>query len=213
MEQRLSPAYECKFAAASAVGEFTGYASTFGGPPDAYGDIVAPGAFAKSLAAHRSDGTTPALLWSHDPSEPIGKWLSITEDRHGLAVTGKLTLGTHRGAEAYALLKDDALAMSIGYQTRNRETTKEGRTLLEVDLHETSLVAMPANTRARVTSVKSFRPGDPRTLEAALRDELGYSLREAKRLVSGGWRALSDDDSEELQSVAALIRGAAHSFS
>ena len=55
------------------------------------------------------------MLWGHDHKEPVGKWLTLKEDATGLQVTGRLTLGTRRGAEAYALLQDDALALSIGF--------------------------------------------------------------------------------------------------
>src|SRR3546814_6329952 len=46
-------------------GTFEGYASTFGGSPDSYGDVVLPGAFAESLVRHQREGTMPLLLWGH----------------------------------------------------------------------------------------------------------------------------------------------------
>ena len=50
-------------------GSFTGYASTYGGPPDLVGDIIEPGAFAQSIA---EQGKGYPLLWSHRTDEPIG---------------------------------------------------------------------------------------------------------------------------------------------
>ena len=38
------------------TGEFSGYASTFGGEPDSYGDIIAPSAFKGSLREHEKRG-------------------------------------------------------------------------------------------------------------------------------------------------------------
>lgn len=91
---RFLPACAFKGAKVDSDGVFEGYGSTFGGPPDAYGDVVAPGAFAKSLERHRKAGTRPLLLWMHDASEPIGTWQHVEEDARGLKVRGRLTLAT-----------------------------------------------------------------------------------------------------------------------
>jgi HK97 family phage prohead protease len=216
IETRLSPTFaaEFKLAGAQDVGEFTGYASTFGGPPDSYGDVIVPGAFAESLRAHQAKGTMPALLWHHDVSEPIGKFAKITEDRIGLAVAGKVTTGARRGAEARALMQDGALGLSIGFRIKPNGAGYEGpqRILKALDLVEISVVSLPANHAARVTSIKSVgeirRPDNIRDFEAALRDACGFSVREAKRIASAGWPALlrRDDASEELQEVGALLR-------
>ena len=195
---------ECKFAHA-ATGEFAGLASTFGGPPDHVGDIVAPGAFAESLAKHERQGTTPAMLWSHVPSEPVGTWKSFRESGLGLEVAGALTLEVERAREAHALAKAGAVALSIGYITKTSDFDREGhRVLREVDLLEVSLVAIPANHRARITEVKSARPQDIRSFEAALRDACGFSVRDARKLASGGWRALDSQDDELVAALRAL---------
>jgi uncharacterized protein len=210
MTDRLSLPVHVK--AAAREGVFAGYASTFGGPPDCYGDIIEPGAFAKTLKSDRA----VAMLWAHDPSEPIGKWGSLSEDRVGLRVEGKLALTTQRGGDAYELLKMDALGLSIGYRVANAGATysQDKRVLKEVELFEISAVAMPANSRARVTSVKGVRPETVRDFESLLRGELGFSAREAKAIASHGWRALSTGaaNSGELSQIAALLRDAAAQF-
>src|SRR5262249_42946307 len=139
---------------ATESGELTGYGSTFGNL-DLGGDICAPGCFANSLAEHKADGTLPALLWAHDPTEPIGVWTEAVEDEKGLRLKGKLTLGTQRGAEARELAKDGALAMSIGYATRDAVYDDGARILKDVKLFEVSLVGMPMNPKARIVSIKS----------------------------------------------------------
>lgn len=216
-ENRLSPAFEFKLAGADASGTFTGYASTFGGTPDSYGDIIAPSAFTESLKQFALNDSAPALLWAHDPTEPIGKWLSLKQDAHGLAVTGKLTLGTKRGSDARALMQDGALALSIGYKVRPGGSTyeKSNRILTSVDLLEISAVSMPANPGAKITAVKSAypRPLNIREFEAALRDACGFSVREAKRIASTGWPALTRRDDEADQEIAALLRAATKEFS
>lgn len=217
MIDRLSPSLFLKAASVAPSGIFTGFASTFGGPPDSYGDVIAPGAFVESLAEHAKNGTTPAMLWSHDQSEAIGRWTSLKETPSGLEVSGKLTLETRRGNEAYALMKDGALGLSIGYSIPSGGSTYQGQTrmLKKVKLFEISVVAMPANPAAQITSVKSLiRPDNIRDLESRLRDELGFSAREAKAIASRGWPALaSEQQDDELSQVAALLSSAAKQFS
>jgi HK97 family phage prohead protease len=205
---RTSPVIFVK-AQPSNAGEFAGYASTFGGPPDAYGDIIGAGAFADSLKTHAERDSAPALLWAHDPSEPIGRWLTLKEDRQGLRAEGRLTLGTARGSEAHALMKDGALGLSIGYRVKESKLEGRVRVLTAVDLVEISVTALPANVGARITGVKS-RPTNIRDFEAELRDVLGFSKREAKALASRGWPSLTDcdDRSDELEALYAALTAA-----
>src|SRR4051812_1776474 len=68
--------------------EFAGYASLFG-VADGAGDVMAPGAFAKSL---RMRGTERIrMLYQHFAHEPIGVWEEIREDARGLYVRGRFT--------------------------------------------------------------------------------------------------------------------------
>ena len=153
-------AMEVKFSP-SGEGEIEGYASLFGGEPDSVGDVVAPGAFARSLAEHKQAGTAPLMFWQHDQSEPIGVWTDVREDLSGLAVKGRLVLESGKGREAYALLKAGALnGLSIGFLSRGAERRNGGgRLLKDISLIEISLVSIPAASRARVTSVKSAAMG------------------------------------------------------
>ncbi len=85
-------------------GVFSGYASLFG-IADNQGDQVEPGAFRSSLETWRGRGRRPAMLWQHNPSEPIGLWTGIEEDGIGLRVEGRLLLSVRSGAEAYEHIK------------------------------------------------------------------------------------------------------------
>lgn len=217
IENRLSPCYEFKATGTDASGTFSGYAATFMGQPDSYGDLIKSGAFTGSLTKFAENNSAPAMLWSHSPDAPIGKWLSLKQDTHGLAVTGRLTLATQRGSEAHALMKDGALGLSIGYRVNPGGATyeKSSRILTSVDLLEISAVSMPANSAAKITAVKSAypRPLNIREFEAALRDACGFSVREAKRIASTGWPALTRRDDEAGQEIAALLRAATREFS
>ncbi|MBK7730627.1 MAG: HK97 family phage prohead protease [Gammaproteobacteria bacterium] len=200
-----TPLFQLK-RAPTTEGEFQGYASAFGPPADIVGDVIIKGAFAAAIQEHKSAGTRPAMLWSHNHSEPIGVWTELVEDARGLLVTGKLTLATARAREAYALLQDGAISLSIGFtlapggareRAGIREITKVAR------LPEISLVAMPANTRATVTQVKA-RPANPREFERLLRDA-GFSSREAKAATAAGWRGIARDERSPLDLVLSKI--------
>lgn len=156
-------------------GEFEGYGSTFGGEPDAYGDVIAPGAYADSLKAHKAKGTMPKLYWQHNPSEPIGKWLDADEDDHGLLMRGKLNMGVQRGREAHALLKEgDIDGLSIGYRIKEYSVDTESGvwTLEKLDLIEVSVVSLGANENAVVQSVKAAKAAHDLTEKLKAGDRL-----------------------------------------
>lgn len=139
-------------------GTFEGYASVFH-VLDADQDRVAPGAFGAALQKANRDGGWPKLLWQHDPSAPIGRWLAMREDDHGLFVKGKLCLETVKGREAYVLLKNKAIeGLSIGYTPLQVKHEGGERILTAVALHEISLVTFPSNGSARVLEVKESLP-------------------------------------------------------
>ena len=155
-------------------GMFSGYASTFGNL-DQGGDIVAPGAFAKTI----KDRTNHPILMNHDTRAVIGVNKSYKEDNHGLYVEGQLVLGTSGGRDAYELMKAGAVTgLSIGYESKVDEMNWDTgvRTLKEIKLYEYSLTPFPMNEQAQVTNVKSFE-----RLEAEINDFLAF-LKSKPRL-------------------------------
>lgn len=193
---------ENKRASVMEDGSFVAYTSTFGPPPDLVGDIIEKNAFSAALEQHKRNGSQPALLWNHDTHEPIGTWLNFVEDDHGLLGSGRLTLETRRGREAAALMKDGALAMSIGFNIAKGGSEKRGgiRYIKRIGrLGEISLVALPANPAAKIVS--KSRPQTPREYERQLRDALGLSAREAKRACAGGWGALVREEQPDLDRI------------
>jgi len=134
------------------TGVFESYAATFSQYPDAYGDIIDPGAFAKTL---KESGKRVKILWNHNVQEPIGKPLEMREDENGLYIKGKLSLGVQRAREVLSLMKDGVInEMSIGYDPI-KEAFKDGiRHLKEVKLWDVSPVTFAANPEAVVLSVK-----------------------------------------------------------
>jgi HK97 family phage prohead protease len=190
-------------------GRIEGYGSVFG-VCDSYDDVISKGAFAATLAEHKAVGTMPAMLWQHDMSEPIGVWLEMAEDSHGLRVCGQLALETSRGKEAHALLKMGALnGLSIGFIAKqwsyDRDT--DVRTLTEVDLWEVSLVTFPANEQARITNVKSAdEMRAPKDAERILRDA-GFSKSDATAFVSRVMR-MGEARSDSADSTAVAMKAA-----
>ena len=169
-----------------ADGVFEGYASIFG-VVDQGMDVVERGAFTKSLGS----GRKVKLLWQHDMAQPIGVWDEIKEDERGLFVKGRILKDVQKGKEAMALMRAGAIdSMSIGYRTIEAMDEGNGRVrkLMEVELHEVSLVTFPMLPDAVITDVKSIKT--IREFEKALRDA-GFSQKEAKAIAADGFAGLT----------------------
>lgn len=189
-------------------GTIEGYGSVFGNP-DSYDDVIAPGAFAASIAEHKAAGTMPAMLWQHDCDDLIGVWTEMSEDANGLRLKGRLCLDVAQGKEAHALLKMGAInGLSIGFMSKqwSYDQETEIRTLTEIELWEVSLVTFPANKKARVTQVKSAEFQTLKDAERVLRDS-GFSKQDALAFVSRVKTLSSRSDSDDMGEVkAALIK-------
>jgi hypothetical protein len=193
-------------------GQFSGHAAAFASK-DSHNDIIRPGAFGATIAAHRAAGTMPPLLMAHDQSKPIGKITSMAEDQHGLAVDGMFNMATTAGKDACAHCKAGDLSnLSMGYTVPagGSSHAKDGtRTLQRVNLHEISLVALGSNPNARIRQVKAMlQTADE--LEALLRDA-GLSGRAAKAVSRSGFAGLSaksfDPENEiDIERVAEVLR-------
>lgn len=180
-------------------GFFSGYGSV-NNNVDSYRDMVLPGAFAKSIKDWESKGKMPPVLWQHRSGEPIGVYTKIQEDDHGLHVEGQLLVNdVVKAKEAHALLKAGAIdGLSIGYEPVREEYDRDTKInkLLEIRLWEVSIVTFPANSQARIDTVKSMiqngeRPDLPE-FEKFLRDA-GFSKSEATAIASHGYRQMLRD--------------------
>lgn len=215
---------EVKAEALSEDGIFEGYGSVFDHPivHPIYGrDIVKPGAFADSLASKGTKGIK--MLWQHDTAEPIGKWLDLAEDGKGLYVKGQLLLDLPKARDAYVLMKNKVIdGLSIGFDARDKENEwdpqRQTRTLHKINLYEVSAVTFPAQTIAKIRSIKSATAVDNiRDYERFLRDA-GFSALESRRLASAGWQALRRDadsapDEQLSTGLLAALRDARSSLS
>lgn len=165
-------------------GVIEGYASVFD-VVDLGLDVVAPGAFRKTLGS----GRKVRMLWQHDMGEPIGVWDEMEEDSRGLRVKGRISKEVQRGKEAMALFKMGAMdSLSIGYRTVAAENEGGGRVrrIMEAELWEVSVVTNPMlpDAQAMVKSIQTERE-----FERFLRDA-GYSRKESAAIALHGFKGL-----------------------
>lgn len=137
------------------AGTFSGYAAVFGNR-DSYGDVIEPGAFAKTVA---DKGGVFPVLWQHDSWEPIGVSTTMSEDDKGLYVEAEVSMEpSGKGPLAMDLLRRKAIrGLSIGFQVVQQSMDAGIRRLTEIKLWEFSVVTFPANELALVSGVKSER--------------------------------------------------------
>jgi hypothetical protein len=136
--------------------EFEGYGSVFGNV-DLGGDVIAPGAFTKSLKRYQKEQSLPLMFWAHDPAQVPGMWTEMSEDSRGLYVKGVLA-DTQLGNEVRTLLGMKAVrGLSIGFSVpaKGIEYDDDLRVIKEADLWEVSVVSLPMNPRATVTMAKT----------------------------------------------------------
>lgn len=180
-----------------------GYAAVFGNR-DAYGDIIVPGAFERTLR----EKPDVKVLWQHSTGRPIGKQESAYEDEFGLAVTGVLSNIPLVTDEVVPLILDEVVTgLSIGYNVVVEEYNDDLGVwfLKDIELWEWSPVTFPANELATVSEVKNL--GERRDAHAS------RVLRHAKALEHelAGYFAKSDRrealPSEQLATLHSLIGG------
>jgi HK97 family phage prohead protease len=193
-------------------GEIEGLAVGYGNL-DHGNDVVMPGAITASIANRKS---LPMLLF-HDQRRPVGVWNAFNEIGEGLLVKGKFS-NTPAGRDALEDARSGALSgLSMGFKTLKHRMEGKARHLVEVALHEISLVTIPMNDRTRITSVKDITgEGNLPTLpefEAFLREAGGFSKTQATAIAGKGLSHLlrgepGDAPEDDFWSaMAALQRG------
>jgi uncharacterized protein len=208
--ERLSCGLQIKLAASDdevKAGVFEGYGSVFNNI-DGGGDLIAPGAFKKSLREWKQKGKFPPMLLQHGgfigPAEdgiPVGKYTEMIEDDTGLYVKGQLfALDTQKGRYIHEGLKSGVLdGLSIGYRAVDvaygKKPDEPRRTLKGIDLREVSIVTFPMNDKSRITAAKSIEEFNSfKDAEAYLRAG-GFTDSQATAFVSRV-KSLRPSDSE-----------------
>jgi len=128
------------------TGVFEGTATVFSFKPDPDGDIIDHGAFNKTL---KEGGKRVKILFDANPvsdnspnvQELIGRPLKMAEEKKGLFIKGKLSLGVPRVEEALSLMRDDAITeISIGFDAIKALIIGSTRHLKEIRLRDIALV-------------------------------------------------------------------------
>lgn len=190
-------------------GVFEGYASVFN-EVDQGGDITVRGCFAASLQNRPAERVR--MLFQHDPSQVIGKWLSLVEDDRGLRVKGKLSMGLDQARQVYVMMKDELIGgLSIGYRTKrfDYDVNNETRKLLEVDLMEISAVTFPMLESATISAVKSGVMPTEREFEGFLRDA-GFSRSQSKAIVAEGYKSMLNGQRDAAEIDLTGLQSAIH---
>lgn len=197
-------------------GEFVAYASTFTRVPDAYGDVVAKGAFEDTLKAWAESGNVLPVLFGHrfdDPDYNLGGVVEAGEDDHGLKIRGLLDLENPKSAQVHRLLKGRRIGeMSFAYNTLDEgqvvlDDGTKANELRKVDLFEVSVVPIGANRDTEILAVKSAAEV---LAKAANRFEEKHidSLREAQEAIGRVIAAAeATDDQEKASGEAAPAAG------
>ena len=146
------------------TGSIEGYASTWIRKPDSYGDVVAKGAFAKTLKERWNGGKGIPFLWAHqmDNLKSFIGTADADEDGKGLHFVATFD-DTEEAQKVRQLYKDGRLRkFSFAYDVKDAGTVTlsdgtKANELRELDLYEISAVTVPANEDAGVVDVKSGR--------------------------------------------------------
>lgn len=185
-------------------------------------DIIAPGAYEKSLKTR-----IPKGVWQHQWTESIAKTTAIKElmpgdpdlpktlangqpwpaNAGGLLVDMEFNLKTQRGRESYEDVKffGDQQEWSIGYSVPPGGATKDAktgvRTIHMLDLYEYSPVLFGAMSNARTTSVK-----EAQTAYMEMKDLFGDDADRVLALsmdimTKGDTNPVDDDDEDDLEDI------------
>lgn len=155
-ERRTLPMTEIR---AESDGKIVGYAAVFNQQSEllygSFREVIKPGAFASSLS------NDVRALWNHDTAYVLGRnkvgTLQMAEDSRGLRV--EITPPDTQWARdlMVSIKRGDISQMSFGFQvvkdawTNNADNTQI-RELIDVNLHEVSVVTFPAYPQTSVSA-------------------------------------------------------------
>lgn len=184
-----------------------GLASTFGNI-DRTGDIIERGAFKSTIKLMKAGDRVIRLLNQHHMDQPIGIVDVLKETDAGLFMVARMPRENSTVKDMLPLLKMGALSdFSIGFNIKDSDMDDKGiRTIKDIDLFEVSVVTIPANEKAKITSVKKDTDEDKvidihkaeaitskRDFERMLRDS-GLFTRKAAEILT---KRFNEDDQGE----------------
>lgn len=128
-----------------------GYAST--NDTDRVGDVVPTSVWSKGMENYLKN---PIILAFHDQRMPVGKMVDHKVDEKGLWIKAAIT---DAAGDVYKLIKKGILsAFSIGFRVKDAEYKSEAEVFLikDLELHEISVVSVPANQNTLFSLAKAF---------------------------------------------------------
>lgn len=185
-------------------GEFIVYPSTFTRTPDAYGDVVAKGAFLDDIAAWKESGNVLPGLYGHrmdDPDFFVAAASDEGEDDHGWWVKGKFDLDHPKAKQVYKLVKGRRLnQLSFAYDVIDEasvelEGGQKANELRKLKRYEFSFVPVGANQDTSVIAVKGIIDGLKAGRVLSAKNET--ALREARDSIDSVLKSLGDDEDDE----------------
>lgn len=146
------------------AGTISGYFSTYDRIPDSYGDVIAKGAFAETIAKRKESGHPFPLCWNHDLNQIIGSVdpANIEDTEIGPLMTASF-FNTPLAQEKREIVKSGVVyQFSFAYDVLEAgpvelEDGIKANELRKLDLFEVSIVPIPANQNAVMTDVKAGR--------------------------------------------------------
>ena len=128
-----------------------GYAST--NDSDRQGDVVPTGVWEKGMENYLKNAV---ILAYHDHCEPVGRMVEHRIDDKGLWIKARISAAAE---DVFNLVKDGVLtAFSIGFRVVDAEynSAAELFVIKELELHEISVVSVPANQNTIFSLSKAF---------------------------------------------------------
>ena len=131
--------------------QIAGYASTT--DVDRHGDVIPASVWQKGLENYLKN---PVILAFHDHTQPVGRMTEHKIDEKGLWIKAKISKAAEK---VHQLVKDEVLtAFSVGFRIKDAEYNSSAEVFLvkDLELHEISVVSVPANQNTLFNLSKSF---------------------------------------------------------
>jgi HK97 family phage prohead protease len=187
-------------------GEFIVYPSTFIRKPDSYGDVIAKGAFVRTIKEWGESGNVLPGLYGHrmdDPSYFIAGASDMGEDEHGWWVKGSFDLDPEDdpmglARKTYRLVKGRRLSqLSFAYDVREEarvelEDGQKANELRDLKVYEFSFVPIGANQDTSVVAIKALTDGIKAGRVLSSKNET--ALRDARDAIDSVLSSLGEED-------------------
>jgi HK97 family phage prohead protease/HK97 family phage major capsid protein len=181
-----------------------GYAST--NDVDRQGDIVPASVWTAGMENYLKN---PVILAYHEHSEPIGRMVEHRIDEKGLWIKARISAAAE---DVFNLVKDGVLtAFSIGFRIVDAEYNSAAELFVvkELELHEISVVSVPANQNTIFSLSKAFNTAEEFKsfkMQFAPKSESAKGLEsstEAKSDIIKEWNIMDPKELEQMLAKAA----------